>query len=154
MSCFAVCAGPAIFSLRVSTNRRALPTRLATRVFLYHYDRLFARTFGETPHEFLTRVRIDRAKELLAREQLPVTDVCLEAERPALQYCEKRRKNSGRARLANSPFAPVAQLDRASGYEPEGRVFESLRAHHKFPSFLAGLIGIRRSSSESDPQGK
>ena len=26
--------------------------------------------------------------------------------------------------------APVAQLDRASGYEPEGREFESLRAHH------------------------
>ena len=31
------------------------------------------------------------------------------------------------------PFtiAPVAQLDRASGYEPEGRVFESPRAHHR-----------------------
>ena len=29
--------------------------------------------------------------------------------------------------------APVAQLDRASGYEPEGREFESLRAHHFFP---------------------
>jgi hypothetical protein len=30
------------------------------------------------------------------------------------------------------PFksAPLAQLDRASGYEPEGREFESLRAHH------------------------
>ena len=28
--------------------------------------------------------------------------------------------------------APVAQLDRASGYEPEGREFESLRAHHPF----------------------
>ena len=26
--------------------------------------------------------------------------------------------------------APLAQLDRASGYEPEGREFESLRAHH------------------------
>jgi hypothetical protein len=26
--------------------------------------------------------------------------------------------------------ARVAQLDRASGYEPEGREFESLRAHH------------------------
>ena len=26
--------------------------------------------------------------------------------------------------------APVAQLDRASGYEPEGRQFESVRAHH------------------------
>jgi hypothetical protein len=32
--------------------------------------------------------------------------------------------------LADS--APVAQLDRASGYEPEGREFESPRAHH-FP---------------------
>jgi hypothetical protein len=29
-----------------------------------------------------------------------------------------------------SPCAPVAQLDRASGYEPEGRGFESLRARH------------------------
>jgi hypothetical protein len=27
------------------------------------------------------------------------------------------------------PFAPVAQLDRAPGYEPGGREFESLRAH-------------------------
>src|SRR5713226_3878829 len=27
-------------------------------------------------------------------------------------------------------IAPLAQLDRASGYEPEGREFESLRAHH------------------------
>ena len=26
--------------------------------------------------------------------------------------------------------APVAQLDRVSGYEPEGRRFESFRAHH------------------------
>jgi hypothetical protein len=26
--------------------------------------------------------------------------------------------------------APVAQLDRVSGYEPEGRAFESLRVHH------------------------
>ena len=29
-----------------------------------------------------------------------------------------------------SVTAPVAQLDRASGFEPEGREFESLRAHH------------------------
>ena len=26
--------------------------------------------------------------------------------------------------------APVAQLDRVSGYEPEGQEFESLRARH------------------------
>jgi hypothetical protein len=28
---------------------------------------------------------------------------------------------------------PVAQLDRANGYEPLGREFESLRAHHSLP---------------------
>ena len=28
-------------------------------------------------------------------------------------------------------YAPLAQLDRASGYGPEGRGFESLRAYHK-----------------------
>src|SRR5271157_1701375 len=41
-------------------------------------------------------------------------------------------------------IAPLAQLDRASGYEPEGREFESLRAHHLFkhlPMSLADQIG-------------
>jgi hypothetical protein len=33
-----------------------------------------------------------------------------------------------RLSLVSLISAPVAQLDRASGYEPEGREFESLRA--------------------------
>jgi len=45
----------------------------------FHYHRLFAQTFGETPHEFLTRCRIDYAKRLLARDHLPVTEVCFAA---------------------------------------------------------------------------
>ena len=35
--------------------------------------------------------------------------------------------------------APVAQLDRATGYEPVGREFDSLRAHHTFPDLLFPL---------------
>jgi len=42
----------------------------------FHFQRLFRRTFGETPQEFLTRRRMDAAKELLA-DGAPVTDVCL-----------------------------------------------------------------------------
>jgi hypothetical protein len=41
--------------------------------------------------------------------------------------------------------APVAQLDRAFGYEPKGREFDSLRAHHSnlCPCFhLGDLIAI------------
>ena len=48
--------------------------------------------------------------------------------------------------------APLAQLDRASGYEPEGREFESLRAHHsflalaeKFPTSLLDAPGATGS---------
>ena len=37
-----------------------------------------------------------------------------------------------RYNLVLHSIAPLAQLDRASGYEPEGREFESLRAHHTF----------------------
>ena len=37
-----------------------------------------ARAFGETPHQYLTRRRIDAAKELLSRTPLSVTDVCLD----------------------------------------------------------------------------
>lgn len=43
----------------------------------FHYHRLFQQTFGETPHEFLTRLRLDHARRLLVRERLPVTEVCL-----------------------------------------------------------------------------
>jgi AraC-like DNA-binding protein len=38
---------------------------------------MFVRAFGEPPREFLTRQRIDRAKQLLARDECPVTEVCL-----------------------------------------------------------------------------
>jgi AraC-like DNA-binding protein len=43
----------------------------------FHYHRMFVRAFGETPHDFLTRRRIDRAKQMLARDECPVTEVCL-----------------------------------------------------------------------------
>jgi AraC-like DNA-binding protein len=42
----------------------------------FHFQRLFRRTFGETPQEFLTRRRMDAAKDLLA-DGAPVTDVCM-----------------------------------------------------------------------------
>ena len=43
----------------------------------FHYHRMFVRAFGETPHDFLTRRRIDRAKQMLARDECPVTEICL-----------------------------------------------------------------------------
>jgi AraC-like DNA-binding protein len=44
----------------------------------FHFSRVFAQVFGETPHEFLTRVRIDEAKRLLLRDHHSVTDICFD----------------------------------------------------------------------------
>src|SRR5262249_27858422 len=44
----------------------------------FHFLRLFRQAFGETPHEFLTRVRLERAQLLLSTSRRPVTEVCLD----------------------------------------------------------------------------
>lgn len=44
----------------------------------WHFQREFRRAFGESPHAYLTRLRIDHAKELLARTELSVIEVCLD----------------------------------------------------------------------------
>jgi AraC-like DNA-binding protein len=43
----------------------------------FHFIRTFATMFGETPHQFRTRERLNAAQRLLARGQ-SVTDVCLD----------------------------------------------------------------------------
>jgi AraC-like DNA-binding protein len=44
----------------------------------YHFLRVYKRAYGETPHEFLTRLRIERAKALLGRGSHNVTEACFE----------------------------------------------------------------------------
>jgi transcriptional regulator GlxA family with amidase domain len=42
-----------------------------------HFSRLFRGTFGETPHRYLQRRRVERAMFLLRETSHSVTDVCL-----------------------------------------------------------------------------
>jgi len=53
----------------------------------YHFQRVYRRTFQETPHEFLTRLRIERAKTLLARGSHNVTEACFEVGFSSLGSC-------------------------------------------------------------------
>ena len=52
----------------------------ATSIHLspWHFQREFRRAFGETPHSYVTRLRIEQAKRLLERTRLSVMEVCLE----------------------------------------------------------------------------
>jgi AraC-like DNA-binding protein len=43
----------------------------------FHFHRLFTKIYQRTPHQYLTKKRIEKAKELLAANK-PVTEVCNE----------------------------------------------------------------------------
>jgi AraC-like DNA-binding protein len=43
-----------------------------------HFIRTFKETFGETPHRYLQRRRLERAMALLRETQRPVTEICLD----------------------------------------------------------------------------
>jgi AraC family transcriptional regulator len=48
-------------------------------VSVSHFSRAFKATFGITTHAWLTRQRIDRAKELLARSKVPLSDIAIQS---------------------------------------------------------------------------
>ncbi|MCL6569540.1 MAG: AraC family transcriptional regulator [Meiothermus silvanus] len=43
----------------------------------HHFLRAYKRAFQETPHDYLTRVRLERAKTLLRRGGMSVSEACL-----------------------------------------------------------------------------
>jgi AraC-like DNA-binding protein len=67
---------------RLRESREPSPTieQLAreVRISPFHFIRQFEAMFGVTPHQFRIASRIELAKELLARGEHSVTDVCME----------------------------------------------------------------------------
>ena len=43
-----------------------------------HFSRQFRATFGETPHRYLQRRRVERAMELLRETERTVTEICFD----------------------------------------------------------------------------
>ncbi len=43
-----------------------------------HFSRQFRATFGEPPHRYLQRRRVERAMELLRETDRPVTEICFD----------------------------------------------------------------------------
>jgi len=74
-------------------------------------------TFGETPHAFLTRLRMDRARQMLASER-SVTEVCFEVGYGSLgSFSSKFRAQFGR-----SPAEFQREVRRIFGYSAPWRV--------------------------------
>ena len=74
---------------RVNRARDYLHARLTASVSLsdvaaaaclspFHLLRVFRAAFGQTPHQYLNRCRLERAKFLLEKTRIPVSAICLE----------------------------------------------------------------------------
>lgn len=49
----------------------------AANLSKFHFARAFAAAYGETPRAYLSRRRIERAKDLMRAANLTVTEVCM-----------------------------------------------------------------------------
>jgi AraC family transcriptional regulator len=74
---------------RVQKGRQAMDEMLTEKLPLkniarlahlspFHFHRAFCAVFGETPHAYRTRRRLERAARLLEETDVPVIDVCLD----------------------------------------------------------------------------
>ena len=95
----------------------------------YHFLRLFRQAFNKTPHQYLIDRRIERAKELLSRNDLRVTDVCFEVGfqslgsfsslfhksvgHPPITFREKSRETQAAKRQIPGCFLVMYKLESA-----------------------------------------
>lgn len=84
----------------------------------FHFHRVFAGTFGETPHELLTKRRIDESKRLLASASLTVTEVCLEVGYSSLGSFSSRF----RTHVGCTPTEYQREMRRVFGYSAPWRI--------------------------------
>ncbi|HYX54018.1 MAG TPA: AraC family transcriptional regulator [Candidatus Limnocylindrales bacterium] len=78
----------------------------------FHFHRLFRTAFGETPHDFITGIRIDRARQLLARGEMSVTEVCMDVGYSSLGSFSSKFQ----ALVGQAPSAYERQIRRIFGY--------------------------------------
>jgi AraC-like DNA-binding protein len=78
----------------------------------FHFHRLFTSAFGETPHDYLTRLRMEHAKRLLALGEMSVTEICMEVGYSSLgSFSHKFRSMAGR-----TPSEYQREIRRVFGY--------------------------------------
>ncbi|WP_235716000.1 AraC family transcriptional regulator [Acetivibrio cellulolyticus] len=86
------------FKQKITLEKLALIANLSPTYF----HKVFTDTLGITPTEYVTKVRIDKAKELLVKTNLPVYEIAFECGYENIPYFSYTFKN--RINLAPSEF--------------------------------------------------
>ena len=101
------------YDVRIGLARAAREACLSE----FHFHRLFRAAFGETPHAFTTRLRMDRARRMLASGR-GVTEVCFAVGYESLgSFSTKFRMQFGK-----SPAEFQRELRRIFGYSAPWRI--------------------------------
>jgi len=79
----------------------------AAHLSKFHFARAFTKAYGETPRTYLTRRRIERAKDLLRAANLTITEVCALVGFESLVVMAPTLPRAGRCR-----FFRIAELRR------------------------------------------
>ena len=61
----------------------------------YHFARLFKRTLGVAPHQYVMKVKIQKAKQLLSNSSLPLNVIALEIGYSSNHFAQFFKKNVG-----------------------------------------------------------
>lgn len=99
----------------------------------FYFHRLFAAAFRETPHEFVTRLRIDHAKKLLLAGNHSVTDICLDAG------CESLGSLSSRFHLLTGLSPAAFRRESRRVFGTSGRYWPRYYMPVCFQHFFAGI---------------
>jgi AraC-like DNA-binding protein len=74
-----------------------------------HFIRTFGATFGETPHRYLQRRRVERAMFLLRETERSVTEICLDVGFASLGTFSRTFARSSASRRAPTARAPTSR---------------------------------------------
>ena len=88
-----------------------------------HFARAFKRTFGETPHTYLTRLRLELASRAMLASDAPLTDIALTCGfTDQAHLCRLFRRWIGRTPAAwrRDPYQPWG----VGPYQLRGNVFQ------------------------------
>jgi AraC-like DNA-binding protein len=97
----------------------------------YHFIRLFRDAFEQTPHQYLMRRRIEKAKDLLAEGELSVTEICFAVGFQSLgSFSALFRRAVG--------HSPRAYRDRMLARQQQPRAF--------VPACFLRMFGVERAA--------
>jgi AraC-like DNA-binding protein len=110
----------------------------------YHFHRLFRRIYRRTPHQYLTRKRIDHARQILIAEDCTVNEVCAQVGFESVgSFSMLFKKAIG---VAPGEYREALKLRRMKADEQPRRVIPFC--------FIAEITGEKSNNREGNVGGK